>query len=222
MIWQFRAGRCWLVLTISAGFWAVSQFWNTPNPPALLQLGYFNLFSWQLLFALGLTLGYFFDRWKDCPNPWRWSLLLCGTLCLALFALRQTPRLGVSLPAMNSSLLVAKPTLGAVRLLNFFAMAYVLRVVLRWIGAGVQGYWVYQKLAFLGQHSLQVFSWSVMITYLAYLSGESWWHLPVAVQVCLSGVAILILWVPAWLHVVWKNRRRWKPLWVRQQAAGSA
>jgi hypothetical protein len=53
------------------------------------------------------------------------------------------------------------------------AYAWSDRVVLRWLGAGVQRYWVYQKLAFLGQHSLQVFSWSVVITYLAYLSGES-------------------------------------------------
>ena len=209
MIAQIRAGWGWLVLTISVGLWAFSQFWQPSNPPALLQN--FNLLSWQLLFTFGVTLGYDYDTGENRPNPARWSLLLCGLLCLALFMIRQSPRLGVLLPAVNAFNLVQKSTLGAIRLLNFAALAYILRALLRWLGPELEDYWPHQKLAFLGQHSLQVFAWSLGTTYLAYLSGESWWHFSFVVQMCLAGTAIVMLWVPAWLHGEWRVARRKKP-----------
>jgi OpgC protein len=62
------------------------------------------------------------------------------------------------------------------------------------------------EAVFLGQHSLQVFSWSVGMTYLAFLSGESWRHLHVPTQTFLAVSAVVSLWVSAWLHSIWKNR----------------
>jgi hypothetical protein len=90
-------------------------------------------------------------------------------------------------------------------------MAYCIRVVLRWRGPGLQRYWVFQKLVFLGQHSLQVFTWSIVITFVVFLSGESWRHLTVAAQIGLVGAAIVSLWVPAWLHGKWRNWRLRSP-----------
>ena len=207
-----RVRRFWLPCTISAGVWLISQFGSAPNLPVMIKFGFFNLFSWQLLFVIGVTVGYHYDLWKQKLTRPRWLTLVCAALCLTLFSIRHLMRLGVHVPVVTSFNLVEKSTLGAVRLLNFAACAYSLRVVLVWLGSGVRGSRVCQQLAFLGQHSLQVFSWSIGITFLAFLSGTSWWHLPVAVQMCLACGAIGSLWVPARLHSVWcelhQERRR--------------
>lgn len=203
IIAQLRAGRRWLVLAISGAVWAVSQFWSGTNVPGMIWFGYFNLFSWQLLFTVGLTFGFHHEAQQEEPTQSSWVFVLCAGLCAMLFALRHLPRFGVEIPALTTSILVEKSTLGVIRLVNFAAMAYILRAILAWLPPGARGNWAFRQLAFLGQHSLQVFSWSVAMTFIAFLSGDTWRNLPLTLQISVPCAAILSLWVPARLHVLW-------------------
>jgi hypothetical protein len=209
IVGQTKAGRGLLIVSLSAGAWLVSQFWHAPVLPTLMDLGYFNLFSWQLLFVVGLVMGY---RQRVAPLQVRDSPCLfriAAGVCGALFVLRNAHRLGVTLPGMFAvnlpDILTDKPTLGLIRILNLAAMAYGLWYAWRLAGSNIQQTWLGERLILLGRHSLQVFSWSVAVSYLMFSSGDSWQNRPVAVQLALFSAAILSLWLPAQLHEAWRN-----------------
>ena len=209
-IGQIGAGRSWLVMAVSGALWAASQFWNIPEPQLPMRFGYFNLFSWQLLFTVGILLGHRKGAGLGRAGESRPVLLVSAGLCLILFVIRHqsmVPWIGPHLPLLPFSKLIEKPTVGLVRLVNFAAMAYCIRFMLRRGGPRLQRLWAYRKLAFLGRHSLPVFSWSIVVTFLALLFGPSWQHLPHAVQVGLVMVTIAALWLPARLHELRRKRR---------------
>ncbi len=211
IIGQMRDGRSWLILSVSLGVWLASQFWQDPSPGSLADLGYFNLFAWQLLFTVGVMAGY---RQLEAPisiPDSRWILWGSACVCGLLFVLRDYQRVGVHLPATLAfdlpHILTDKPALGAIRLLNLAAMAYCIWTLFRRFGPQLQEQWACRKLTFLGQHSLQVFSWSVGVSYLMFLFGESWQNRPVAFQLALLCMAIFSLWLPAQAHAAWRSLR---------------
>jgi hypothetical protein len=223
---QIRAGRQRLVVCLSAALWFLSQVWTLPAVPSLLRFGYFNLLSWQMLFTAGLLIGYRHQPARVHLGFSMPALLACVALCMALFALRHPApfwRWGIRLPDLRTVAAADKSTLGFLRLLNFAAMAHCLRRLASWLEAKWRRIWLCQKLAELGQHSLQVFSWSIAATFLLFLSGESWRDLPIALQIGLASATTAALWVPAAIHAKWKTRVLVAPnLHPRMSAAESA
>jgi len=217
MLRALKADRQWLLLAISAGIWGASQVWRLPGI-VTGGFGFFNVLSWQLMFTAGVVLGFRHDRQAQPQS--RGLLFLSAITCLALLILRY-PGLaqpyGIHLPYLDPygfttdllapSKLVEKSTLGPLRLINFAAMAYTLWSLVWWLGPAAEATWAFQKLAFLGRHSLQVFSWSIGVTFLVYLSGESWLGIPAGLQIGLFGALTAALWIPALLHRRWQEYR---------------
>ena len=125
---------------------------NWPEPGAW----FFNPFAWQLIFTLGVVAAI---RWRDAPLPRSLAIrAACLTLALA-GAVVVTDAWGL-LPGLRdavfSRLDVGKQNLGALRLINFLALAYLVATApfLTALARTSVG----EELQRLGPHSLEVFA----------------------------------------------------------------
>ena len=128
--------------------------------------GAFDLYGWQLLWMLGLALGSIYVKSlsgmplnvtaSNSLMP-RWLVKLCSMVAIAFLVLRYAPAdhwVNVQL----YDWLVDKWHLGAVRLINFAAIA----LVLVRFGRQIAELPMFMPLASLGQASIQVFSVHVL------------------------------------------------------------
>jgi hypothetical protein len=91
-------------------------------------------------------------------------------------------------------------SLDPLRLLNFAAIAYL---VMR-LSERHPSWFEWRWLAYLGQHSLQVFSYSVAAAYIGWvIVGD----LGTAGQFAVAALVLASLTIPAWLHVQYRARR---------------
>jgi len=169
LVRSWKARRAGWVLSLSGGLWLLSQpgVFNPPHLPSWVDLGNFHFFAWQFLFVCGLTLGCLQRSQAagarfDPARTWALVLPLFGLL----FVLRHARIiLGpgfVNLWAAHSWL-VAKHTLGPLRIVDFALFAYLLAQLFIWYGPRLEKTLLHRYLRFLGQHSLQVLlgrSWS--------------------------------------------------------------
>jgi hypothetical protein len=207
VFWAMVSDRFYYVAAISGGLWLAASmgYGMTALPEGT---GYFDLMSWQLLFVAGIYLGF-------TPVP---KLTKLGTtsswtaICLAVvgtfFVIRRWHFLtGQDLHPYFEWLFRWKRTLSAGCLLNFTAFSavvYLFRGSLIAVVRTLPG----KAIAFLGQHSLQVFVWSVSATML--MSGpDNRWALPSAEDYPLvaTGLTLASCVVPAWLHAQWQALR---------------
>jgi hypothetical protein len=140
---------------------------NWPEPGGW----FFNPLAWQLVFTLGVLAGV---RWRDAP-PRRSPIV--QAVCLGLTvagALIVTDALGLAPGLRNqafAALDVGKQNLGAARLINFLALAYLLAttpllgaLARTPAGGAVQS---------LGRHSLPVFAVGSLLCALGQASGAT-------------------------------------------------
>jgi len=141
---------------------------NWPEPGGW----FFNPLAWQLVFTLGLLAGV---RWGDAPP--RRSVII-QTICLAVTvagALIVSDGFGLA-PGLHDRafavLDVGKQDLGAARLINFLALAYLLATTpwLGWLARTVPG----QAVQSLGRRSLPVFAVSSLLCAVGQ-AGEGLW-----------------------------------------------
>ena len=210
LIWGFgQAGLRGVIFQLFPPEWGV-------------QLGAFDPFAWQLLFVLGVTAGFVMWREQDAgktvetgqsqklPSP---SLIaICAIVVIICFLLRRG-WLGDFSEMPDWHLLVQKSRMAPLRLVNFLALA----TLVYW--ACVR-FWTKPQLnplAFLGQHSLQVFSFHIVVVYLAvhFLQNSSQ-TLDAYLLALLCSVAALL--IPAALNTQW---RRWLDR-GRKHEAGAA
>ncbi len=212
----FAKGRAPLVLGSSVLLWLLAQFdvrqvllrqvpyyWN-------LQPGSFDPFAWQLLFVVGSYLGYRTLRGREViPQGWR-PLLLALALALPLLVLRHATRFELpGFPYVQLEGFTDRASLGWLRVLDFFLVAFLLARLVQWWPQLFQARW----FVFLGQHSLQVFAAHVLFVYLVtplqwrVLELGLWGALLAALFVFLS------LSLPAVIHARYleRKRRRDKP-----------
>jgi hypothetical protein len=148
------------VLTMSFFFWGIGQF---IDPLQFLAgsfgpqygTGFFNLLSWQFLFALGICLG-ISGRWLDrfCAN--RAALVTVAVVCLIFFIFRHADL------DINHMLLVDRSKLPIHRLLNFCFLMVLLRQILQ----NVPRNFFVPYIDYIGRYSLQIFSLHVLVIYL--------------------------------------------------------
>ncbi len=175
----------------------------------MIRNGAFHLLAWQMIFVLGMVLGFLrFDSKDRFPQvKTGWFVLSIGTIAF-LYLMRH----GYLYP-LNSQYPIlewlqiyphtARDSMGWLRLLNFLAIVYfvagVIKLqrqygILNWLK--LPGHW----LAFLGQHSLQVFAYHLVVLYcyIPFRWGE--WALSDNQKWVLLPVFIASLSLPAWWH----------------------
>ncbi len=197
-----------LALIASAGLWGMAQLgwcdrwfaWLRLQCNLQITVGMFDPFAWQLLFVIGLWLGYrklTTGKWPlPAGNVWVW-----WSITGLLFMFRHSP-VGVAL--LKSSDATLRSTLGWLRLFNFLVLTYSLYRISEYLESIPGTNW----LAFLGRHSLAVYVFHTLVLYLILP-----WHNAVKTlsgvwQVILALIFMGSLSFPAWIHQKWKERQR--------------
>jgi CheY-like chemotaxis protein len=131
----------------------------------------FNPLAWQFLFVLGALCA----RRSGCPEPLvarRPLLLGLAGAVLGVAGLvsvsAHLPLLAHTLPAGLDALPVAKPNLAPLRLLHFFALAYVAMSLLGPRPA-LPAWWLARSVIRCGQHSLPVFCAGILLSLTAHM-----------------------------------------------------
>ncbi len=129
---------------------------------------FFNPFAWQLVFTLGIVAGI---RWRDEPVR-RSPTIQAGCLALAVAgAIVVTDGLGLW-PGLHDAVFaqldVGKQNLGAARLVNFLALAYLIAT---WpFLTNLARTTIGRELQRMGRHSLEVFAFSSLLSALGQAS----------------------------------------------------
>jgi hypothetical protein len=203
---QIRRGRETLLLAASVGLWWAAQrgaFRALLRPVVALfdlRIPFFDPLAWQILFVFGLWFGA--RRADDRPVGLPRSAAFMWALVLPLsisFLIRHE----IFFDAGAADLLkrvTRRHDLDVLRLANFAALAYVVMRMSEWRRSWFEWRW----LAFLGQHSLQVFAFSIAVSYAARIIGRS--ADPFG-QYLTAAVAVASLTLPAWAHVRYREAR---------------
>jgi len=202
LLWELRMGNARWILSGSVILWVVAGlFIRFPVNPYGVCFGVFNPLSYQLLFVFGLAFGtgrISVDSLGSTPA--RLIVVLSFFITVFFFLLR--------LAYATSSAVVAlvEPfhqwfsviQLGPLRVLNFAAFGVVLYWLSRQREWGDDSNLLLRYLTFLGQHSLPVFAWSILITYIAISVLPE--HPPLSMRALALGLAVTSLMFPAFLH----------------------
>jgi hypothetical protein len=151
------------------------------------RVGDFNVCSWQVLYVVGLWLGFTRRQgvsFRVLQHRVLWSFLTitAGALLLSRHA--------VLFPELADG--IDRPTLGWVRLLNVLLLTGLFGVLFLHLPQPQQTPWI----AYLGQHSLQVFACHIVLLYaLAPVTSQlvAYWGA--------GGFLLLAIWVVSFLHV---------------------
>ena len=209
---EMARGRVLGIWSASAALWLAAQ-WGIGSPahnPSWLRLGFFNILAWQLLFVAGTYFGHRKAVGRGSPLRRSRLLLVFSVVLAALFFLVRHRLLfaaDLKLVDIQTALQAWRSTNHPLRLINFAAFAYILWSVPRSIDQNVHGLSAFRFLRYLGQHSLQVFAWSILVTYTASSFRVSLAALPPVWRILLAVAAALSLAIPAWLHQRWTVRR---------------
>ena len=204
-------GHGHVMLLVSLGVWALAQVGlghiaSTTDHFGFFQ-GDFNPFAWQFVFFSGLYFGHMHLYRGVRVVAVRPALVtVCLIVCLIGLTMRWS-LLPWPAPFGSDGWLASKQNYGPAYLVNFLAFAYLVyglgELAPRALG--------WPPLAFLGRHSIQVFSFHVAAVYL--LTPLVWRvaaHGPWAYN-ALGAVLVMTLFVPAWCHARWRAAKAVKP-----------
>lgn len=192
-------------LIISTLLWLVNQvpilqYTRYDGGERMIDLGYFNIFCWQILFFAGIFFGYakVTGKFKLPVRNWITGSVL---LCAVIFLIARHSPVECRLHKLFSYF-ADRSSIGIVRLVNFSLIAYLVYVITQTRADFIRSGW----LSMLGQHSLQVFAFSICLLYLIqpirYLDGQTdKWALIVMDLILVSALT-----VPAILHQYARNR----------------
>jgi hypothetical protein len=203
VFWALMNNRFCYVVAISGGLWlAASQGYGMAALPGT---GYFDIMSWQLLFVAGICFGFTRVRnLRELGTPAPWTAAVCLAVVVTFFVVRHWHFFtGQQLSPYFQWLWSWRRTLTLGRLLDFAAfsiLVYRVRRALTTLVRTLPG----QAIAFLGQHSLQVFAWSILA------SEQRWRIVPSSADHPLAYTVLILAscFVPAWLHAQWRVLRR--------------
>lgn len=201
---QFAKGRAWVVGVISAGLWIGSQFGLGDNTPRLpwLDLGTFNLFAWQAYFVAGQYLGYRGAKLETATiRRSRVLLAACILVGAVLMIDRHLPSIAGIRPLLGFS---GMPDHNPVRFLDALCLGYILFCIPRAVDAVLMRFRAARFCNLLGQHSLQVFVFSMLIT---RFEAHATRNLSTPIMVLLTLATVGSLYLPAQAHQLY---RQWK------------
>jgi|SRR5882672_10025188 len=182
------SGGTWLCAQFGAGSFVKTIFGNLP-----INLGHFDISAWQLLFVAGLFFGVRRCTRIGGNRPLRTiSIIVSCVLVVVFFLFRHD----LIIPNASDSIwpLAESATLGPLRLLNFAALGILLSASCFWPNHSMR----VRSFAYLGRHSLAVFTFSILCVYAVMGSFGEWlpnsWLPLIITLLCLAG-----LYLPAWL-----------------------
>jgi hypothetical protein len=196
------------MLLVSLGIWALAQGglgWVAPGAgPFGFFHGYFNPFAWQFVFFSGLFIGHMhLYRGRPVVAARPALIVLCALVCLAGFTMRWH-LLSWPSPFESGSWLAGKQHYGPLYLVNFLAFAYLVYC----LALRAPRVFAWKPLAFLGRHSLQVFSFHILALYLTLPLVHAARHSPLMSN-ALGAALVASLFGAAWCHANWPATRQW-------------
>jgi hypothetical protein len=205
----FQKGLARQVFTGSLLLWGAAQFGLLAVGNQILKnffpinLGAFDILAWQVLFISGLYWG--FRRYHRTQEQRHFQsrpgyLAVAVTTVVVLFMLRQQG-FGQSIASSLNGWwlfepLTGKEHLGLIRVLNFAALSYVIASVYGSFGRLITWRW----FSTLGQHSLQVYAFHVLLLFLAAPFLTPLRSLPTPLCVLSTCAILMSLFIPVWLH----------------------
>jgi hypothetical protein len=204
----FRKGWWGWVFAVSAGLWLLAQTGLHErveirlNAYIPVNLGVFDPLAWQLLFVGGVFFGWNWARSSPLLLSFHPAmLLLCLVVAVPLWLLLkyQHPPAGVSMDQVWTW--ADKTHVSPLRLVNFIVLAYLIAAVT----IHRPRLFMFRPLAFLGQHSLAVFT--VQATACAILVSQPCFSSSFAHRTFTALGLCAVLFVTAWLHQAYISRR---------------
>jgi len=205
---QMMKGRAWLVGVTSAALWLAAQ-WGMGDASHLvpwINLGTFNILAWQAYFVAGQYLGYrSLNAGEDAVPKSPVLLGVCVVASLLFFLDRHSQFIFGVTPLLKFSI---GPSRTPARFLDAACLGYVIWWIPRTIDRKLMTIRLFNFLNLLGKHSLQVFAASLFITAALSRISHDRVGLPGAARTGLALVVVLSLAVPAWLHEMYRKRKR--------------
>jgi len=181
-LWLRR--RPWWLLAISATVWLAARWWDV-NLPRWQEGGwFFNPLGWQILFILGFLLGQAARGAPSIGLPPRHAgltalaIIFLGACGASLIVFEHMPAVMETWPLWVPDVLASidKTSLHPLRLGSILALAYLIGAHVARDGAVVRGNWA-RPFALMGQQSLPVFCFGILLSFLARLmleAGDDW------------------------------------------------
>lgn len=153
-----------------------------------VKLSWFHLGAIQILFVMGLILGFLFVKGR-LPNLHK---VFVGAIALLL---------GIAGWLFISGIDIQNaPHLGLLRLSLFCLKAYAVFLARHWI--------TFKPLALLGRHSLVVFTYHIVLTFLLVFFLSEITALPLALKYFILATSIATIWIPAYLQEHMRKRAK--------------
>lgn len=215
---QYQTIGVAMVLLGSGGLWLAAQYgWGRDvlallPQGLLLRGGAFNFMAWQFIFVLGMVLGFLrFNSKGALPrvNGWLWSVSLLVIVALYLqrhgYVSRDLSPIAAWFQEYRH---IGRDNLSWLRLTNFLAFVYVIAGIIvlhRRYNVLKLLAWPARWLGFLGQHSLQVFAFHLVVLYCyipfrwgdwAFTDNQKW----LVLVVFLASLTLPALWHKAYLQ----------------------
>ncbi len=199
-----RGNHGFAMLLVSFVVWALAQIGlghivDGANHFGFFQ-GDFNPFAWQFVFFSGLYFGHeHLYRRRRVVEIRPVLLMLCLLVCIVGFTMRWQ-LLNWPDSFGSSGWLASKRDYGAAYLVNFLAFSYLVYCLATRFPRAFN----WPALAFLGRHSIQVFSFHVVAVYLALpLIGRASARGPWTYN-ALGAALVASLFAAAWWHSKWR------------------
>lgn len=204
---EFMNGHAWQIGLISLLLWVISLrgIGDASYVVPYIDLGAFNLFTWQAYFVAGMYFGYrgLYGQKPVLPRS-RSLLAACIVVSVALFVQRHF-EIVASIEMIKFHF---SPDHNPLRFLNAASLGYIVWIVPRTLDLKLMGMRLCQFLNYLGRHSLQVFAWSLPVTDgLSYFHFRRWDNLSPTIQVLAALLVVASLAIPALLHEQYRQRR---------------
>jgi hypothetical protein len=201
-----RRDRGLAMLAVSLAVWALAQMGLGRIADGTGHFGFFqgdfNPFAWQFVFFSGLYFGHVqIYRHRRVVAPQPALVVLCIVICVLGLTMRWQ---WLPWPAVfgPDGWLASKQNYGPTYLVNFLTFSYLVYYLARRFPQVFR----WPPLAFLGRHSIQVFSFHVLAVYVAApLIARAAAHRPWALD-ALGLVVVASLFLPAWCHSKWQQR----------------
>jgi hypothetical protein len=191
-----------LMLLASAAVYIVARVFeiNLPTWPVEGEW-FFNPFAWQLLFAIGLTIGIGLRTGVPATNGKLFAACLVAIVASAFMVTNGfgfTPGLW---DQVRESLDVNKTDLGLLRLLHFLALAYVVFYsgVTGWLARTI----MFKPLCLIGRHSLPVFALGSILSMFDRAIMDTY-ELAVIPSLAILAVGIILQYLIAW-YLAWRK-----------------